>query len=125
MRWRGGASVKLSDLPPSVRARAIIQGCRPETALDNHKASSTKPPATARVSPVLDGVSICIDGLKLVSEANEHAHWRKRQKRAKAQGEIVALYLARVWFVPMTATPTKCRPIIFSGRLSKKRLKRL
>ena len=33
--------------------------------------------------------------LRLVSEANAHAHWRARQRRAKYQHNVVALLLAR------------------------------
>ena len=38
-------------------------------------------------------VSVPIPGLRLVSEANAHTHWRVRQRRAKEQRSIVALVL--------------------------------
>lgn len=40
-------------------------------------------------------IAVPIPGLRLVSEANSHTHWRLRAKRAKAQRTIVALVLRR------------------------------
>lgn len=51
-------------------------------------------------------VSVPIPGLRLVSEANAHTHWRVRQKRAKAQRNLVTLVLRRtVTPVMMLASP--------------------
>ncbi len=51
-------------------------------------------------------VSIPIPGLRLVSEANSHTHWRERQRRAKQQREIVSLVLRRtVTPLMMTMAP--------------------
>lgn len=38
-------------------------------------------------------VRVEIPGLRLVSEANAHEHWRERQRRAKDQREVVRLTL--------------------------------
>ena len=40
-------------------------------------------------------VAVPIPGMRLVSEANAHTHWRARQKRAKEQRNLVALVLRR------------------------------
>ena len=42
---------------------------------------------------VADAITVTIPGLRLVSEANSHAHFRERQKRAKAQNTLVDLVM--------------------------------
>jgi hypothetical protein len=47
----------------------------------------------AAVLEQVDSVSVTVEALHTVSEANAHDHWRKRQKRAKAQRFLAALSL--------------------------------
>jgi hypothetical protein len=42
---------------------------------------------------VADAITVEIPGLRLVSEANAHEHFRVRQKRAKEQNELVTLVM--------------------------------
>lgn len=51
-------------------------------------------------------LTVTIPGLRLVSEANAHEHWRKRSTRAKAQRALVSLMLSRHWLkFDDTSTP--------------------
>lgn len=58
------------------------------------RRKATVRPSTARVDAAMNKTLLLISGLMLVSEANEHLHWRVRQKRAKAQRGVVALHLS-------------------------------
>lgn len=61
-------------------------------------------------------VTVPIPGLRLVSEANAHEHWRNRARRAKAQRNLVTLVLrgtvARdmMLVAPLTVTITRIAP---------------
>ena len=61
-------------------------------------------------------VSVPIPGLRLVSELNERTHWRGRQRRAKAQRNIVALVLRgtvakmMMTLAPLEVTITRVAP---------------
>ncbi len=61
-------------------------------------------------------VNVPIHGLRLVSEANSHTHWRRRSARAKAQRNVVALVLrgtvARqmMHVAPLVVTITRVAP---------------
>lgn len=51
---------------------------------------------------------VVVPGLRLESEANSHAHWRARQRRAKAQHSLVRVALAGVE-KPNRETAARCR----------------
>lgn len=61
-------------------------------------------------------VGVTIPGLRLVSEANAHTHWRLRAKRAKAQRNVVALVLratvtrSMMLVAPLDVTITRVAP---------------
>ena len=57
---------------------------------------------------------VLIPGMKLVSEANDHTHWRRRQKRAKAQRMNVELHLMTLTFPPL---PLSCRIVRIGPKL--------
>ena len=58
------------------------------------------------------GWTLWIPGLKLVSEANAHEHWRERQRRAKEQHLLVGamLGLARKPQLPLRVVITRVSP---------------
>lgn len=61
-------------------------------------------------------VEVPIHGLRLVSEANAHAHWRIRSARAKAQRNVVTLVLrgtvarSMMAVAPLVVTITRIAP---------------
>lgn len=61
-------------------------------------------------------VAVPIPGLRLVSEANAHQHWRVRQRRAKDQRNLVALVLRgtvtsyMMAVAPLVVTITRVAP---------------
>ena len=59
---------------------------------------------------VLDApyTTVEIDGLRTVSEANAHEHWRKRAKRARAQRTTACLAM-RAKALPATCGPVTVR----------------
>lgn len=51
-------------------------------------------------------LTVTIPGLRLVSEANAHEHWRKRQRRAQVQHLAVSSYLGTMFPRAAFAMPT-------------------
>jgi hypothetical protein len=49
--------------------------------------------------------TVTIQGLRVVSEANSHTHWRVRQKRARAQRELVRAALCLRGLLAYTTLP--------------------
>jgi hypothetical protein len=51
-------------------------------------------------------LTVTIPGLRLVSEANAHEHWRKRHQRARGQKANVTMMLRAMFARPSFASPT-------------------
>lgn len=85
----------------------------------NQKALFRAKPTPLYPTLVRDGgtLVVVIPGLRLVSEANAHEHWRVRAKRAKSQRTTVAMVLrsmvAPVPKLPLDVTIVRTAP----GRL--------
>ena len=93
--------IKSSDLP------SLLRGAKP--------ARKRKPlECRVKIHFALISTKFVIDGMKLVSEANAHEHWRKRQKRAKEQRQIVAFHMMRTIFPQL---PLTCRIIRIGPRM--------